>query len=127
MAKFNSSSLALLAILLASLLAAFTVEAAAIKTTAPAAPKSTPKSKVPSFTVYAKSGLAGNSKLVKNYGCSNHNLGTVGSVKYAGGPIAQITFFAGKNCTGKVTHQMDTSTIKSMGGPYKSNSVKVFK
>ena len=129
MTKFVSSTLALLAIILASLLASFTVEAAPLST--PPKPTSTssvlPKSKVPSFTVFAQTNLGGKSKLVKNYGCSNHNLGTVGSVKYAAGPIAQIKFYEGKGCTGKVTHQMDTSTVKSMGGPYKSNSVMVSK
>ncbi|KAG0358603.1 hypothetical protein BC939DRAFT_183837 [Gamsiella multidivaricata] len=121
MAKFstlNALSLAILAIIFTSLLATVSTVEAASKP---------PASKSPAFTVFAKTNLGGKSKLVTGYGCINHNLGTVGSVKYSSGPVAQIRFYAGKNCSGTVTHQMDTSTVKRMGGPYKSYSVKVTK
>ncbi|KAF9997468.1 hypothetical protein BGZ79_008839 [Entomortierella chlamydospora] len=133
MARFstlNSLSLALIALIFTSLIATLSVEATPIPNPALAAASSTTtkaKTSKPSFTVFAQTNLGGKSKAESGYGCHNHNLGTVGSVKYKSGPVAQINFYEGKNCTGKITHQMDTSTVKRMGGPYKSNSVKVFK
>ncbi|KAF9350845.1 hypothetical protein BGX26_011024 [Mortierella sp. AD094] len=147
MARFstlNSLSLALIALIFASLIATLSVEATPIPNPAlaaapPATPKPTtpkpttpkpttpkPNPKVPSFTVFALSNLKGKSKVESKFGCHDHNLGTVGSVQYKSGPVAQIKFYGGKNCSGAVTHQMDTSTVKKMGGPYKSNSVRVF-
>ncbi|KAF9091727.1 hypothetical protein BGX27_001971 [Mortierella sp. AM989] len=126
----SSFSLALLALVFASLIATLSIEASPIPNSAlaaaPKAPKLKPK-KVPSFTVFAKSGLVGKSRVIAGYGCKNHNLVTIGSVRYKSGPLGNTMFFEGKNCTGKVTHQMDTSTVKSMGGPYKSKSVRVYK
>ncbi|KAG0317850.1 hypothetical protein BGZ99_006077 [Dissophora globulifera] len=113
MTKFTSFSFAVLAVVLASILA-----------TVSAAPA---KSKVPAFTVFQKNNFGGKSKAVSGYGCFNHNLKTVSSVKYGSGPDATTHFYEKANCTGKVSHQMDTSTFASMGGPYKSLSVKVSK
>ncbi|KAF9201102.1 hypothetical protein BGZ49_008681 [Haplosporangium sp. Z 27] len=129
MARFstlNSFSLALLALVFAAFIATISVEANPIPNPAlAAAPK--PSSKKITFTVFAGSKLSGKSKLISNSGCHNHNLGTIGSVRHGTGPYVQIEFYEGKNCSGKINHAMDTSTVKSMGGPYKSNSVKVAK
>ncbi|KAF9431498.1 hypothetical protein BGZ76_000230 [Entomortierella beljakovae] len=120
MTRISSFTLALFALIIVSLIAVFTTDAAP-------APVKPPKTKAPpTFTVFSLSKLKGKSKVVSGLGCHNHNLGTIGSVKYGSGPLAGTKFFQGKNCSGKVNHQMDTSTVKSMGGPYKSNSVLVF-
>ncbi|KAI1320819.1 hypothetical protein EDD11_009776 [Mortierella claussenii] len=133
-----TSSLALIALIFVALLAIVQAAPAAppsSKKPTPSAPAPTPKptskpkptpKATPAFTVFAKSGLAGKSKVVSGLGCHDHNLSTVGSVQYKSGPTAQIKFYELKGCKGKVTHQMDTSTVKFMGGPYKSNSVNVF-
>ncbi|KAF9985733.1 hypothetical protein BGZ75_002569 [Mortierella antarctica] len=134
MAKFNSFSLAIFAILLASLFAFSTVAAAPapVPSAAPsAAPKPAPKPapKTSAFSVYSLSGLKGKSKKLTaaKAGCLNHSLKTIGSVKYGSGPIVNLQFYSGKNCTGSITHAMSSETVKQMGGPYKSNSVKVSK
>ncbi|KAF9277060.1 hypothetical protein BGZ68_009569 [Mortierella alpina] len=148
MAKFNFFSMAIFAILLASFFAFSTVEGhpAPAPSTAPApvpsttpkpvpkpAPKPGPKpvpKKTSVFSVYSLAGLKGKSKkltVVKAGGCLDHNLKTIGSVKYGSGPIVQLQFYSGKNCTGTITHAMSSETVKQMGGPYKSNSVKVSK
>ncbi|KAF9311607.1 hypothetical protein BG000_008825 [Podila horticola] len=84
-------------------------------------------SKIPAFSVYSLSNLAGNSTLISKYGCHNHGLKTIGSVHYQSGPKAQLTFYTGKNCKGKASHAMSSDTVKQMGGPYPSQSVKVAK
>ncbi|KAF8987003.1 hypothetical protein CPC16_008755 [Podila verticillata] len=83
--------------------------------------------KIPAFSVYPLSNLAGTSKFISKYGCHNHGLTTIGSVHYHSGPKAQLTFFTGKNCKGTASHAMSSDTVKQMGGPYKSQSVMVAK
>ncbi|KAF9919420.1 hypothetical protein FBU30_011039 [Linnemannia zychae] len=130
MANFTSLSaftLALIALILATLL---TVESApAAPAPAPPAPKPKPKPdpKVPVFTVYPLDNEKGTGKTISKFGCHNHGLKAVASVHYRSGPHAQIKFYSDKNCKGKVTHSMPINTYKQMGGPYKSQSVLVFK
>ncbi|KAG0098607.1 hypothetical protein BGZ93_010961 [Podila epicladia] len=83
--------------------------------------------KIPAFSVYPLSNLAGKSKFLSKYGCHNHGLKTIGSVHYHSGPQAQLTFYSGKNCKGTASHAMPSVTVKQMGGPYKSQSVMVAK
>ncbi|KAF9279225.1 hypothetical protein BGZ74_002905 [Mortierella antarctica] len=83
--------------------------------------------KLPAFSVYSLSNLAGKSKLISKYGCQNHGLKTIGSVHYESGPEAQLTFYTDKNCKGTASHAMPSMTVKQMGGPYKSQSVMVAK
>ncbi|KAF9568837.1 hypothetical protein EC968_002858 [Mortierella alpina] len=159
MAKLTSFRLAIFAILLASLFAFSTVEAApapapstapapapsTAPSTAPApvpsttpkpvpkpAPKPNPKpnpKKTSVFSVYSLAGLKGKGKKLTavKAGCLNHDLKTIGSVKYHSGPIVNLQFYSGKNCSGNITHAMSSETVKQMGGPYNSNSVKISK
>ncbi|KAF9953170.1 hypothetical protein BGZ72_005621 [Mortierella alpina] len=160
MAKFTSFSLAIFAIILATLFAFAAVEAAPAPVPSgtpkpvPSAspkpapkpapkpdpkpvpkpapkpdPKPAPKPKTSVFSLYPLAGLKGKGKKLTSVkaGCLNHNLKTIGSVKYGSGPIVQLQFYSGKNCKGNITHAMSSETVKEMGGPYKSNSVKVAK
>ncbi|KAF9090789.1 hypothetical protein BGX29_005354 [Mortierella sp. GBA35] len=110
--SFHSVIMALLAFFLASIL----VEAA---------PVANPE--VPTFSIYAESNLKGGAKSISKYGCFNHGLKSVGSVKYQSGPKAQLKFYKGKDCKGKITHSMPDNTYKFMGGPYQTHSVLVYK
>ncbi|KAF9959786.1 hypothetical protein BGZ70_008753 [Mortierella alpina] len=146
MAKFNSFSLAIFAILLASLFAVSTVEAApapAPSTSLAPVPSTTPKpvpkptkpapkpkpAKPAAFSIYSLPGLKGKvEKVIKpKEGCLNHKLKTVGSVKKGFGPTFNLQFYSGKNCKGNITHAMSSETVKQMGGPYKSSSVRITK
>ncbi|KAG0295020.1 hypothetical protein BGZ96_012683 [Linnemannia gamsii] len=111
----NTITLALLALILA--LATTSVQSAPVA----ADPK------VPVFSIFPMNNEKGTSKVVSKFGCHNHGLTAVASVHYLSGPHAQIKFYADKNCKGKVTHSMPINTYKQMGGPYKSQSVLVFK
>ncbi|KAF9586757.1 hypothetical protein BGW38_000008 [Lunasporangiospora selenospora] len=95
--------------------------------TVPKAPKPPKKDKVPAFTSYSLSDLKGKAAVVSQYGCHELAIGEVGSVKYKSGPRANIVFYSDKKCKGKPTHQMTTDTVKQMGGPYKTQSVRVTK
>ncbi|KAF9153684.1 hypothetical protein BG015_002894 [Linnemannia schmuckeri] len=117
--SLNAITLALLALILAI----------ATTTTVQSAPTPTPVAdpKVPVFSIYSKDNEKGTSASVSKYGCHNHGLKAVASVHYRSGPHAQLKFYSGKDCKGKVTHSMPINTYKQMGGPYKSQSVLVFK
>ncbi|KAF9970522.1 hypothetical protein BGZ65_011060 [Modicella reniformis] len=117
MTKYSTTLLALFAIVFS--VATFSVIAAPIGKAKP--------SEIPSFTVYQKDNLQGNSEQVTNYGCHPLTIGAVSSTKYGGGPVVGTMFYEGKDCTGNVIHKMDTSTVESMGGPFKSQSVMICK
>ncbi|KAF9971074.1 hypothetical protein BGZ73_006017 [Actinomortierella ambigua] len=95
----------------------------------PAPKPAPPASKKPSATLFSANGWKGKSAQVTKYGCLELASlgGAVSSVRYRGGPKATIKFFTGKKCKGTVVHEMDTSSIKAMGGPYKTRSVLVSK
>ncbi|KAG0278618.1 hypothetical protein BGZ95_003564 [Linnemannia exigua] len=145
--SLNTFTLALIALLLASILANTSIDAAPVVAAAapPAAPAkpapakpapakpapakpapAKPDPKVPVFSIYPQDNEKGTAKKVTGFGCHNHGLKAVASVHYRSGPHAQIKFYSGKDCKGKVTHSMPINTYKSMGGPYKSQSVIVF-
>ncbi|KAG0267328.1 hypothetical protein DFQ27_008888 [Actinomortierella ambigua] len=93
-----------------------------------AKPAPKPSSKLPSATLYGANNWKGKSAQVTKFGCLDlSTLKAVSSVRYGGGPKADIKFFSGPNCKGTVVHEMDTSSIKAMGGPYKTLSVLVSK
>ncbi|KAF9297748.1 hypothetical protein BKA57DRAFT_436795 [Linnemannia elongata] len=123
MATFSSLNTITLA-LLAIILAIATVQSAPTPAPSPA-PVADPK--VPVFSIFSKDNEKGATATVSKFGCHNHGLKAVAGVHYRSGPHAQIKFYTGKDCKGKVTHSMPINTYKSMGGPYKSQSVLVFK
>ncbi|KAG0379321.1 hypothetical protein BGX24_000878 [Mortierella sp. AD032] len=142
--SLNSFTLALIALLLASILATSSIDAAPVVAAAPPPPAapakpapakpapakpapSKPDPKIPVFSIYPQDNEKGTAKKVTGFGCYNHGLKAVASVHYRSGPHAQIKFYSGKDCKGKVTHSMPINTYKSMGGPYKSQSVAVSK
>ncbi|KAF9541096.1 hypothetical protein EC957_003423 [Mortierella hygrophila] len=112
--SLNTITLALLALIL-------------VIATVQSAPTPVADPKVPVFSIFSKNNEKGAKATVSKYGCHNHGLKAVAGVHYRSGPHAQIKFYSGKDCKGKVTHSMPINTYKSMGGPYNSQSVLVFK